>query len=540
MIVTRFPPSPTGFLHVGGLRTALYNYLFARQKGGRFILRIEDTDQKRYMEGAVINLLRTLRWAGITYDEGPVLEETIGKESIIEKGTHGPYVQSQRLEMYRKFAEKLLESGAAYKCFCSEERLKKMREEQMAKKLPPKYDRHCLALSKHEIDQLLSAKTPRVIRQRIPDEESVMFHDHIRDDIIFRTRDLDDQILMKSDGYPTYHLANVVDDHDMEVTHVIRGEEWLSSTPKHILLYRAFGWNVPEFGHLPLLLDKNRQKLSKRMGHVAVEDYIKEGYLPEAVLNFVALLGWNPGKTEQEIFALEELVQLFSLEKVHKGGAIFDLEKLDWMNWQWRRKKYFASLPPDAPLKHQPEPEHRTPAGQKPVPMSPFANPANLAVHEQFMNARKMKLQEMVDAFLPAEWKDDVKLGRALITVEEKILQDPKKIREYIHFYFTPTFKINKNLLCNPKMGVDEAIAKKALHEAMEALSQWDDFSSPEALQKPLLDAVEKLKFKKGQILWPVRVALTNEQFSPGVFETIWVLEKDETLRKFQETLKAF
>lgn len=499
MIVTRFPPSPTGFLHVGGLRTALYNYLFARQKGGKFILRIEDTDQKRYVEGAIENLLQTLGWAGITYDEGLFLERS--GDRLVEKGPYGPYIQSKRLDLYRKYAEQLLESGAAYRCFCTEERLKKMREEQMAQKNPPKYDRQCLKLSKSEIDKQITAGTPFVVRQKIPDEVSVMFHDHIRDDVIFQTRDLDDQILLKSDGYPTYHLANVVDDHLMEVTHVIRGEEWLSSTPKHILLYEAFGWNAPEFAHLPLLLDKNRQKLSKRMGHVAVEDYIKEGYLPEAVLNFVMLLGWNPGKTDQEIFTLDELVAQFSLEKVHKGGAIFDLEKLNWMNWQWRRRKYLEALPDDSSA------------------------------------AKQTALFKMVEEFLPAEWKKETekaKLLRALLTVEEKILQDPKKIKEYIHFYFKEKLDVDRKLLCHAKMGVHEEVAKKALHETTEALSEWNDFSSPEALQKPLLATVEKLGFKKGQVLWPVRIALTNEQFSPGVFEVIWVLGKEETLKKLR------
>lgn len=502
MIVTRFPPSPTGFLHVGGLRTALYNYLFARQKDGRFILRIEDTDQKRYVEEAVENLLRTLSWAGITYDEGIYLQD--GK--VHEKGPHGPYIQSRRLELYRQHAEKLLENSSVYRCFCTEERLKKMREEQMAKKNPPKYDRQCLKLSKSELDQLLTKKMSFVIRQKIPDETSVLFHDHIRGDVIFQTRDLDDQILLKSDGYPTYHLANVVDDHLMEVTHVIRGEEWLSSTPKHILLYQAFGWNVPEFAHLPLLLDKKRQKLSKRMGHVAVEDYIKEGYLPEAVLNFVALLGWNPGKTDQEIFSLDELISLFSLEKVHKGGAIFDLEKLNWMNWQWRRRKYLEALPSD-----------------------------------QGLEAKIAALRALADEYLSNEWKkDSAKFDRALLTVEEKILQDPKKIKEYIHFYFTEKFDLNIPLLLNPKMGVDKETAKKALEESQKVLSGWSDFSNPEALQKPLLDVVEKLGFKKGQVLWPIRVALTNEQFSPGVFEAVWVFGKNETLKKLQQALDSF
>lgn len=494
MIVTRFPPSPTGFLHVGGLRTALYCYLFARQNKGRFILRIEDTDQKRYVEGAVENLIRTLHWAGLTYDEGPDI-----------CGPNGPYVQSQRLDLYKKYAQELLEKGTSYYCFCPQERLEKVRAEQASKKLPPKYDRHCLNLSKKEVDAKLSEKIPYVIRQKIPGQESVLFHDHIRDDVIFKTADLDDQVLIKSDGYPTYHLANVVDDHLMEVTHVIRGEEWLSSTPKHILLYQNFGWNVPEFAHLPLLLNKDRTKLSKRQGHVAVEDYIAEGILPEAMVNFIALLGWNPGNTEQEIFTMDDLIAKFSLEKVHKGGAIFDLEKLAWMNWQWRKRKFME-----------------------------FVGDVS---EKSLQKAKAEKLLELCLDHIPQEWQSNPeKLARALMTVEEKILQDPKKVREYIHFYFE-NFSVPENILLNPKMGVTRENISQMLQAAHDELSKWDDFSSPDVLQKPLLSAVEKLGCKKGQVLWPVRVALTGEQFSPGVFETVWVYGKDETLEKLQKAM---
>jgi glutamyl-tRNA synthetase len=324
-IRVRFAPSPTGFVHVGSLRTALYNYLFVKNHHGKYVLRVEDTDQARYTEGAVENLLDTLKWCGLDYDEGP----EIGGDS-------GPYYQSQRLSIYRKYMEQLIEKDAAYPCFCSEERLEKLRTEQISKKFTPKYDGHCRHLEKKEA--LSRRKDEKhVIRLKIPSVGITTVNDIIRGEITFQNEMIDDQVLMKSDGFPTYHLANVVDDHLMKITHVIRGEEWLNSTPKHILLYNYFGWPCPQFAHLPLLLNPDRSKLSKRQGDVAVEDYRKKGYLPEALLNFAALLGWNRGDDE-EIFSLEELIRDFSLERVNKSGAVFNLEKLKWMNGQYIRK----------------------------------------------------------------------------------------------------------------------------------------------------------------------------------------------------------
>jgi nondiscriminating glutamyl-tRNA synthetase len=315
----RFAPSPTGFVHVGSLRTALYNYLFARHNRGTFILRIEDTDRSRFVERSVENLLSTLKWSGLDYDEGP------GKE-----GPFKPYYQSKRLNLYKKYAGQLLKDGNAYYCFCTEERLERMRQEQIAKKLQPKYDGKCRDIPHHQAKDLAKEK-PYVIRMRIPLEGETIIHDLIRGDVSFQNASIDDQIICKADGFPTYHLANVVDDHLMQISHVIRGEEWLQSTPKHIILYNYFKWSVPQFAHLPLLLNPDRSKLSKRQGDVAVEDCQIKGYLPQALLNFVALLGWNKGD-DQEIFSLEELIESFTLEKVNKSGAIFNKEKLDWIN----------------------------------------------------------------------------------------------------------------------------------------------------------------------------------------------------------------
>lgn len=321
----RFAPSPTGFVHVGSLRTALYNYLFARHHGGKFVLRVEDTDRARYTEGAVENLLETLEWSGLSYDEGPEND-----------GDFSPYYQSQRLNIYHEYIEKLISNNFAYPCFCSKERLEKMREEQIGKKLTPKYDGHCRYISEDELIKRRKSED-HVIRLKIPPEGITMVSDIIRGEVQFQNEMIDDQVLLKSDGFPTYHLANVVDDHLMGITHVIRGEEWLISTPKHIILYEYFGWPIPRFAHLPLLLNPDRSKLSKRQGDVAVEDYRKKGYLPEALLNFVALLGWNRGDDE-EIFSLEELIADFSLERVNKSGAVFNIEKLNWMNGIYIRK----------------------------------------------------------------------------------------------------------------------------------------------------------------------------------------------------------
>jgi glutamyl-tRNA synthetase len=328
-ICVRFAPSPTGYVHVGSLRTALYNYLFAKHHDGKFVLRVEDTDQARITEGAVENLLETLSWSGLSYDEGPD-----------KGGENGPYYQSQRLDIYNKHIEELISKDYAYPCFCSEDRLEKMREEQIKNKLTPKYDGHCRNIEKDE-SSVRRKKETHVIRLKVPEDGQTSVSDIIRGDVHFQNEMIDDQVLLKSDGFPTYHLANVVDDHLMGITHVIRGEEWLNSTPKHILLYNYFGWNIPEFAHLPLLLNPDRSKLSKRQGDVAVEDYRKKGYLPEALLNFVALLGWNRGDDE-EIFSLEDLIKDFSLERVNKSGAVFNIEKLNWMNGL-----YIRNLPED-------------------------------------------------------------------------------------------------------------------------------------------------------------------------------------------------
>ena len=324
----RFAPSPTGFVHIGSLRTALYNYLFAKKMGGEYILRVEDTDQTRLVDGAIENMLSSMAWGGVNHDEGVVLDEN---GNITQKGEYGPYIQSERLDIYKKYINELLENGKAYHCFCSKERLDEVREKQKEAGETPKYDGHCRDLTKEEVEAKIAQGIPHVTRLRLPENHTIKFVDLVRGETEFNTNDLDDQVLIKTDGFPTYHFAVVVDDHLMKITHVIRGEEWVSSTPKHVYLYEAFGWEAPTFVHLPNILNSEKKKLSKRHGDVAVEDFKKKGYLPEGLINYVALVGWSP-EDNQEIFNSEELKQAFSIERVSKSGGVFDTEKLNWVN----------------------------------------------------------------------------------------------------------------------------------------------------------------------------------------------------------------
>lgn len=481
MIKTRFAPSPTGYLHVGGLRTALYCYLFARKNKGKYLLRIEDTDQERYVEGAEENLIKTLEWVGLHHDEGP-------------------FRQSERTEIYKEHVQKLIDSGHAYKCFCTRDRLDEMRKVQMERKQATMYDRKCADLPESEVKAKIEAGESFVIRQKMP-YELIKFKDLVRGNVQFDGKTVDDSVLMKSDGFPTYHLANVVDDHLMDITHVIRGEEWLPSTPKHIELYNAFGWKIPEFAHLPLLLNPDKTKLSKRQGDVAVEDYIKKGYSKEAITNFVAFLGWNPGGgDEKEIFTLKELEEAFSIEKVHKAGAVFNIEKLDWFNWRWEKENFTK------------ETQNMTPVQKGEI------------------------LLEKCEKYLSDDQKKDKeKLLKAVLIVEEKILKDPKETSSNIDFYFNlPEY--DKELLTHEKMKVDLDQALLSLEKAQEDLQKLGNWTE-ESLKQTLLETVQKLGVKNGQVLWPLRAALTGVQFSPGVFESAWILEKEETLKRIENAI---
>ena len=499
----RFAPSPTGFLHVGGLRTALYNYLFAKHHSGTYLLRIEDTDQKRFVEGAVESLCQSLEQLGIQHSEGVCLMEGEGgqggtaQKSLIEVGDAGPYIQSKRLPLYRKYVDELVEQGLAYPCFCSSERLEEVRAIQMAHKKAPRYDRHCLKLSPEEVATRQAAGESSVIRFRIPDDRDIECHDLVRGTVRFHTRDTDDQILLKSDGFPTYHLAVVVDDHLMGVTHVIRGEEWLPSTPKHILLYEAFGWQPTQFAHLPLLLNPDKSKLSKRQGDVAVEDYLAKGYLKEALINFVALLGWNPGHGEtREIFTLEELAERFDLGQVNKSGAVFDIKKLDWMNTAYIKQ---------------------------------------LDIDTLFDRLREGGfLDKPLIQSAPALMRDEAFLKRVL-TIEHDRLTRLTEFGELNPFFFTDTLLYDASLLHWKENGVEETRA--VLVQAQTLLETQDDavWSDHAALQKLLFEAAGE---KRGDFLWPLRVALSGAQKSPSPFDCAFVLGRTTTLHRIDEALK--
>jgi nondiscriminating glutamyl-tRNA synthetase len=492
---TRFAPSPTGFLHIGGLRTALFSYLVAKKANGTFILRIEDTDEARGVPGAVENILQSLSWAGIEPDEGVILRNG----NLTEEGSKGPYVQSKRLKIYGEYAERLLTSGHAYRCFCTKECLEEMRKIQAVKRQAPMYDGRCREISKAESDERLAAGKSHVIRLKVPRSGKVEFTDCIRGRVEFPNHTIDDQVLLKSDGPPTYHLAHVVDDHMMEIDLVIRGEEWLPSLPKHLLLFEALGWTPPAYAHVPLIMSPKGGKLSKRDADVAVEDYRKKGYLPEALVNFIALLGWNPGTTrharsgtaqapekEQEIFSMEDLIEKFSIDRVQKSGAVFNLEKLNWMQGQWMRK----------------------------IPAEEFASRIQPFVEEKYDAAGKGK-----------GFANKAKL------IQERITFFSEAPGMLSFFYEEP--KVSLDLLANEKQRVrKEDLQKifKLLQEALDSIpaKQWAE----ENLKEVLFDLAEKQKLKRGQLLWPLRAALTGLPYSPGAFEVAAALGKEETMKR--------
>ncbi len=477
---TRFAPSPTGYPHVGNLHSALFAWLFARHHGGSFIVRIEDTDVARRVEGAVEAILDSLRWLGLDWDEGP----EVG-------GKYGPYIQSERLELYRHAAQQLVSQGDAYYCYCSPQRLEEMRREQVRRKQPPGYDRHCRGLSEEVRAEKADEGITPVIRFKTPLEGQTRFRDLIWGEMVFENSTLDDLVLLKSDGYPTYHLANVVDDHQMEISHVIRAEEWLSSTPRHVLIYKAFGFEQPQFAHLPILLGTDRSKLSKRHGAVSVTEYREEGYLPEAMLNFLALLGWSlDDKTE--ILSRQELIDNFSLERVGKTAAIFNRDKLIWMNGLYIR---------------------------------------NLSLEDFTQRAFPF-----LDSGLPIKVKrplstDYVKQIMPLIQERAKTLAEVPKLTK---FFFVDELDYDANLLIGKDMSPQ--LTLHALEVAQQRLGQLEAFDneSLEALLRPL--AVE-LGLKTGQLFGALRTAVTGETATPPLFQTMAVLGKRQSLKRIEAAL---
>lgn len=472
-IRVRFAPSPTGYLHVGSLRTALYNYLYARKTGGKFILRIEDTDRSRYVEGAVENLIETLQAVGLEYDEGPD-----------KGGDFGPYFQSQRNDLYKKYFRELLEKDAAYYCFCTEDDLKKMREEQIANKMDVRYDGRCRNLSKEQVQENLAQGKPFVIRAKIPDEGEVVFFDIVRERISIKWETVDDQVLIKSDGYPTYHLANVVDDHLMEITHVIRGEEWLSSVPKHLFLYNALGWKPPKMCHLPLLLNPDKSKLSKRQGDVAVEDFLKKGYLPEALLNFVALLGWH-AQGDDELYSLDKLENEFSLKRISKAGAVFDVEKLNWMNGHYLRNLELGYIA---------------------IKAKPFFIEAGFDISD---NEKYLKIV-------------DVARNRISTLAEITEVATP--------FYVSLKYSEEDRQIIN-----DEN-SQKLFSFWLDNLKTLDSITE-ESVNQLLKQSTEELNIKGKDLYFPLRLALFGSVHGPELPVIFDILRKEETIKRLSKML---
>ncbi len=476
-IRTRYAPSPTGRMHVGNLRTALYAYLIAKHEGGDFILRIEDTDQERYVEGAVDIIYRTLEKTGLVHDEGPDKD-----------GGVGPYVQSERQKqgIYLEYAKKLIEKGEAYYCFCDKERLASLTQTVAGKEINV-YDKHCLHLSKEEIEENLASGRPYVIRQNNPTEGTTTFHDDIYGDITVDNAELDDMILIKSDGYPTYNFANVVDDHLMGITHVVRGNEYLSSSPKYNRLYDAFGWKVPEYVHCPLITDENHQKLSKRCGHSSYEDLIDQGFLSEAIVNFVALLGWSPDDNN-EMFTLDELVSKFDYHHLSKSPAVFDYTKLKWMNGEYLKAMDF----------------------------------------DRFYAMAEPYLKEVIT-------KDyDLKKIAAMVKTRIEIFPD---IKEHIDF-FEELPEYDVEMYTHKKMKTNSESSLEVLTELLPVLEAQEDYSN-DALYQTLVSYVEKKGCKNGYVMWPLRTAVSGKQMTPGgATELMEVLGKEESLQRIRKGIE--
>jgi len=482
MVRNRFAPSPTGNVHVGSLRTALYNYLFAKKMGGEFLLRLEDTDQTRLEDGAIDNLLNSLNLTGVIPDEG--LIEINGE--VIQKGEFGPYIQSERLDIYQEYLKTLLDNGFAYHCFCTKERLEEVRESQKKACLTPKYDEHCRDLSTAEVQSKIDAGIPYVIRLKLPKNVVISFEDGVRGIIEMNSNDLDDQVLLKTDGFPTYHLAVVIDDHLMGITHVIRGEEWLPSTPKHVYLYQCFGWDAPKFIHLPNILNDDHKKLSKRQGDVSVGDFLAKGYLPEALVNYLALLGWSP-EDDQEIFTMEELIQAFDLSRINKSGAVFDRSKLNWMN-----AHYIKALPIEVLV-------------EKLVPFLVKAGTINSE-----------------DVELKKEWLE--KIGELLRDRIEYFAQSTEELA----LIFKNDFVVTDGEALEFLKAESTKRLYEVLVEKIEATVVLDA-----ARGKAILKEIQKQEKIKGKMLYmPSRIMITGEMHGPDLTLIMDVLGKEEILAR--------
>ncbi|MDT7943586.1 MAG: glutamate--tRNA ligase [Dehalococcoidia bacterium] len=480
----RFPPSPTGEPHVGNLRTALFNWLFARHHGGVFILRIEDTDRERQVPGAVEAIMDALLWLGLSWDEGPHPQDPSR-----DVGPFGPYVQSRRLELYQRHARLLVEAGHAYYCYCSPERLERVRQEMMRRRLPPRYDRHCRDLSQEERQALEASGVTPVVRFKTPLSGETSFHDLIRGQITVRNETLDDFVLLKSDGYPVYHLASVVDDHFMRVSHVLRGEEWIPSTPRHVLLYEAFGWEPPKFAHLPIILGPDRAKLSKRHGDTSVRELRERGYLPEALFNFLGLLGWSLDD-HTEIISRETFIRHFDLDRVSPSPAIFNREKLDWMNGVYIRSLSSQEL------------------AQR---LKPYLARALGPVDDELLLRATPLLQERIRTLAEA-----VEMAAFLFL--------PGEVE------FSLQDLLGKRFADSPQ---EAARALAAAIEGLETLASWDA-QALEALLRPM---AQKLGLKTGDFFMLLRVAVTGRTVSPPLFQSMELVGKERTLLRLRSAV---
>ena len=532
MIKTRFAPSPTGFLHVGSLRTALYAYLYAKKHNGSFILRVEDTDRARLVEGSVEAMVRSLAWGGIDIDEGVKFDDA---GDITQVGENGPYIQSERLDIYKKYMDELLEKEHAYHCFCTRERLDDLRKMQETNKMPTGYDGHCREMSKEDVQAKIDAGEKYVIRLKMPKEGVTSFDDLVRGKVEFKNELVDDQVLMKSDGFPTYHFAVVVDDHLMEITHVIRGEEWISSTPKHIMLYEMFGWDKPQFAHLSLLVNEKKAKLSKRHGDVAVEDFKEKGYLPEALINFISFLGWNPGD-EREIFSLKELEKEFDFDKVAKSAAVFNREKLAWYNNEWMRKldkdelakkyrDYLVKPRKDIHINEltdeESQDQYATEGNSIYYTWSDKENALQVTESIESENNRKITESKYINL---DKLKKILEMGMDRDTYFMAIEMNSR-------YLFTTQLKYEPELLVWKKSTREGSKEKlELLHAFLSNISE-DDWNE-KYLEENLIAWIKENEYGVGDVLWPMRTALSGRKNSPGPFEIAGVLGKGVVLER--------
>lgn len=486
-IVTRFAPSPTGYLHIWSLRTVLFNYLFTRKNNWKFLLRVEDTDRTRYVEGSIENMIDILTQVWLKPDEGPNNPWEVW-----------PYLQSERLDIYQKYIKELIEKDMAYYCFCSSQRLDELRQEQTELWLPTKYDKKCRFLTKEEVQAKLDAGEPYTVRLKVPENQVIEFVDQVRWKITINSKEVDEQVLMKTDWFPTYHFAVVIDDHLMGVTDIIRWDEWIPSTPKHIILYNAFGWEIPNYSHVPPLVWADRKKLSKRTGDVAVEKYLEKWYLTESLMNFLALLGWNP-KTTEEFFSMEDLIERFELWNIQRAGAFFDIERLDFFN-----QHYLKTMDENV-------------------------------LFEKFLKYLEKYDKEFLEKI--SAFSEDY--NKKIFFELKTRIRYFAEYKDFVGFFYDEAKILPEEIFINKKMKIEDLeTVKKALEISLEILENKEgDFENIDEIKNIFVEKIQENNMKNGQVLWPVRCALSGEEFSPGALELIYILGNAESQKRIKNVL---